>query len=133
MTDKVIQFPKHKVVRDVPGEVMEERARRADRKMADAIVEEITGIVLTELDNYHVDVEEESFAKDLVLVVDALRATVYRQFGFEHHLHPFIEKNIKIISKADAEKMEDMNEEQILNMIEDMMNSKEQVDKIEEE
>jgi len=26
-----------------------------------------------------------------------------------------------------------MNEEQILNMIEDMMNSKEQVDKIEEE
>jgi hypothetical protein len=133
MTDKVIQFPKHKVVRDVPGAVMEERARRADQKMADAIVEEITGIVLTELDNYHVDVEEESFAKDLVLVVDALRATVYRQFGFEHHLHPFIEKNIKIISKADAEKMEDMNEEQILNMIEDMMNSKEQVDKIEEE
>jgi hypothetical protein len=133
MTDKVIEFPKHKVVRDVPGEVMEERARRADQKMADAIVEEITGIILTELDNYHVEIEEESFAKDMVLVVDALRATVYRQFGFEHHLHPFIEKNIKIISKADAKAMEDMNEEQILNMIEDMMNSKEQVDKIEEE
>jgi hypothetical protein len=133
MSNKVIEFPKHKVVRDVPVEVMEERARRADQKMADAIVEEITGIVLTELDNYHVEIEEESFAKDLVLVVDALRATVYRQFGFEHHLHPFIEKNIKIISKADAEKMEEMNEEQILNMIEDMMNSKEQVDKIEEE
>ena len=133
MTDKVIEFPKHKVVRDLPGEVLEERARRADQKMADAIVEEITSIVLTELDNYHVDVEEESFAKDLVLVVDALRATVYRQFGFEHHLHPFIEKNIKIISKKDAEAMENMSEEQILNMIEDMMNSKEQVDKIEEE
>jgi len=133
MTDKVIEFPKHKVVRDVPGEVMEERARRADQKMADAIVEEITGIILTELDNYHVEIEEESFAKDMVLVVDALRATIYRQFGFEHHLHPFIEKNIKIISKEDAKAMEDMNEEQILNMIEDMMNSKEQVDKIEEE
>jgi len=133
MSNKVIEFPKHKVVRDVPVEVMEERARRADQKMADAIVEEITGIVLTELDNYHVEIEEESFAKDLVLVVDALRATVYRQFGFEHHLHPFIEKNITIISKADAKAMEDMNEEQILNMIEDMMNSKEQVDKIEEE
>ena len=133
MTDKVIEFPKHKVVRDLPGEVLEERARRADQKMADAIVEEITSIVLTELDNYHVDVEEESFAKDLVLVVDALRATVYRQFGFEHHLHPFIEKNIKIISKKDAEAMENMSEDQILNMIEDMMNSKEQVDKIEEE
>lgn len=129
MTDKVIEFPKHKVVRDVPGEVLEERARRADQKMADAIVEEITSIMVTELDNYFVNVEEDSFTKDLVLVVDALRATVYRQFGFEHHLHPFIEKNIKIISKKDAQDMENMNEEQILNMIEDMMNSKGKLDK----
>ena len=66
-----------------------------------------------------------SFTKDLVLVVDALRASVYRQFGFEHHLHPFIEKNIKIISKKDAKAMEDMNEDQILDMIESMMKSKE--------
>lgn len=129
MSNKVIEFPKHKVVRDIPGAVLEERARRADQKMADAIVEEITSIVLTELDNYHVDVEEESFAKDLVLVVDALRATVYRQFGFEHHLHEFIEKNIKIISKKDAEAMENMTEDQILNMIEDLLSSKEELDK----
>ena len=129
MTDKVIEFPKHKVVRDVPGEVLEERARRADQKMADAIVEELTAILVTELDNYHVEVEEESFTKDLVLVVDSLRATVYRQFGFEHHLHPFIEKNMKIISKKDAERMEDMTEEQIKNMIMDMMNSKGELDK----
>ena len=129
MTDKVIEFPKHKVVRDVPGEVLEERARRADMKMADAIVSDITSIIITELDNYYVSVEEESFAKDLVLVVDALRATVYRQFGFEHHLHPFIEKNITIISKADAKAMEDMNEEQIQKMIEDMLASKEELDK----
>ena len=129
MTDKVIEFPKNKVVRDVPGAVLEERARRADQKMADAIVEELTAIMLTELDNYHVEIEEDSFTKDLVLVVVALRATVYRQFGFEHHLHPFIEKNIKIISRKDAEEMEDMTEEQILNMIEDMMNSKGKLDK----
>ena len=133
MTDKVIEFPKHKVVRDIPGEVLEERQKRADQKMADAMVEEIASIIITELDNYYVSVEEESFAKDLVLVVDALRATVYRQFGFEHHLHPFIEKNISIISKKDAEAMENMNEEQIQKMIEDMLASKEQLDKEGEE
>ena len=124
MTDKVIEFPKHKVVRDIPGNVLEERARRADQKMADSIVEEITAIIITELDNYNVNIEEESFAKDVVLMVDTLRATVYRQFGFEHHLHPYIEKNIKIISKKDAEAMEDMTEEQIKKVIEDMMKSK---------
>jgi hypothetical protein len=124
MTDKVIEFPKHKVVRDVPGNVLEERQKRADQKMADSIVTEITSIIITELDNYYVSVEDESFTKDLVLVVDALRAAVYRQFGFEHHLHPYIEKNIKIISKKDAEAMEDMTEEQIQKVIEDMMKSK---------
>ena len=125
MTEKVIEFPKHKVVRDLPGNVIEERQRRADQKMADSIVEELTGIIITELDNYNVNIEDESFTKDLVLVVDALRATVYRQFGFEHHLHPYIEKNIKIISKKDAEAMEDMTEEQIQNMITEMMKTKE--------
>ena len=124
MTEKVIEFPKHKVVRDLPGNVMEERQRRADQKMADSIVEELTSIIITELDNYNVNIEDESFTKDLVLTVDALRATVYRQFGFEHHLHPYIEKNIKIISKKDAEAMEDMTEEQIQNMITEMMKTK---------
>ena len=124
MTEKVIEFPKHKVVRDLPGNVMEERQRRADQKMADSIVEELTGIIITELDNYNVNIEDESFTKDLVLTVDALRATVYRQFGFEHHLHPYIEKNIKIISKKDSEAMEDMTEEQIQNMITEMMKTK---------
>ena len=131
MTDKVIEFPKHKVVRDIPGNVLEERARRADQKMADSIVEEITAIIITELDNYNVNIEEESFAKDVVLMVDTLRAAVYRQFGFEHHLHPYIEKNIKIISKKDAEAMEDMTEEQIKKVIEDMMKTK--LDKEDEE
>ncbi len=125
MTEKVIEFPKHKVVRDLPGNIMEERQRRADQKMADSIVEELTSIIITELDNYNVNIEDESFTKDLVLTVDALRATVYRQFGFEHHLHPYIEKNIKIISKKDAEAMEDMTEEQIQNMITEMMKTKE--------
>ena len=125
MNKKVIEFPKHKVVRDLPGEVIEERNRRADQKTADIIVEELTAIMITELDNYDAIVDEDSFTKDLVLVVDALRASVYRQFGFEHHLHPFIEKNIKIISKKDAKAMEDMNEDQILDMIESMMKSKE--------
>ena len=125
MTDKVIEFPKHKVVRDVPDNVMQERARKADQKVADAIVSDLTAIMLTEMDNFDINIDEELFTKDIVLVVDALRAAVYRQFGFEHHLHPYIEKNIKIISKKDAKAMEDMTEEQIEKMIIDLIKAKE--------
>ena len=63
MNKKVIEFPKHKVVRDLPGEVIEERNRRADQKTADIIVEEITAIMITELDNYDAIVDEDSFTK----------------------------------------------------------------------
>ena len=125
MTEKVIEFPKHKVVRDIPGDVIEERNRRADQKMADNIVTEVSAMIISELDNFLINVEDESFTKDLVLLVEALRATVYRQVGFEHYLHPYIEKNINIISKKDAEAIENMTEEQIQKMILEMVKTKE--------
>lgn len=110
MTEKVIEFPKHKVVRDVPGEVIEERNRRADQKMADAMVDEITGMMITELDNYYVEVEDKQFTKDLVLVVDALRAAVYRSFGIDHHLHAFIDNNVKLIEGGEGMTKEELKE-----------------------
>jgi hypothetical protein len=116
MTEKVIEFPKHKVVRDVPGEVLEERNRRADQKMADTIVDEITGMVITELDNYYVEIENKQFTKDFVLVLDALKAAVYRSFGLPHHLHDFIDDNVKLI-----EGKEGMTKEELKEKIESVM------------
>ena len=83
----------------------------------------------SELDNYHVEVEEKSFAKDIVLVVDALRATVYRQFGFEHHLHEFIEKNISIIAKEEMADWENMTDEQWQEKLKEYVEKKERLDK----
>ena len=116
MTEKVIEFPKHKVVRDVPGEVLEERNRRADQKMADTIVDEITGMIITELDNYYVEIENKQFTKDFVLVLDALKAAVYRSFGLPHHLHDFIDDNVKLI-----EGKEGMTKEELKEKIESVM------------
>lgn len=113
MTEKVIEFPKHKVVRDVPGEVLEERARRADQKMADAMIDEIAGQIITELDNYYVEVQNKDFAKDFILVIDALKAAVYRQFGIDHHLHDFVDNNIKIIEGN----VDDLTKEEIQKKI----------------
>lgn len=117
MSDKVIEFPKHKVVRDVPGEIIEERNRRAEQKAADAIVDEVVNVVITELDNYYVEVTDKSFAKDFVLVIDALKAAVYRQFGFDHPLHSFIEKNVSLV-EAD---IEGLSKEEIQSKIDEVM------------
>jgi hypothetical protein len=126
MNDKVIEFPKHKVVRDVPEEVIEERNRRADQKMADSIVDEITGFIITELDNYNVEVENKQFTKDFVLVADAIKACVYRSFALDHHLHEFVDNNVKLIEgDVTAMTKEEIKEkiEMIMNQLSDAKNN----------
>jgi hypothetical protein len=121
---KVIEFPKHKVVREVPEQI-QERDRRANQKYADTITDDLTSMLITELDNYMIDVQEKKFTRDLVLVVDALKASIYRSFGLEHHLHDFIDKNVKLIDGASI-----MTKEELAAKIEEIIS---EIDSEEEE
>ena len=133
MTDKVIEFTKNKVVRDVPGDIIEERNRRADQKRADSIVDDIAGLVITELDNYCVEVTDKSFAKDFMLVIDALKASIYRNFGLDHHLHDFIDKNISIIEGDFDSLTKEEIQEKIEAVMAELVASKEMLDTESEE
>lgn len=133
MSDKVIEFPKHKVVRDIPGDVIEERNRRADQKAADAIVDEITGLIVTELDNYYIEVESKLFAKDFILVLDSLKALVYRQFGLDHHLHEFIDNNVTILESGASNMSKEEIKEKIESIMKELNVAKEKLDSEEEE
>ena len=127
MTDKVIEFPKSKVVRDVPDEQLKERSLRQAEKLADTIVDEIMGIVIAELDNFLIDVKDKKSTKDLVLVIDALRAAVYRSLGLDHHLHPFIDKNVKLIDGASKMTKEELQKyiESIISEVDEEVDTKE--------
>lgn len=133
MTHKVIEFPKSKVVREVPEEIHRERQAKADMKQADTIVDEVAGLMITELDNYYVDVTNKQFAKDIILVVDALKAAVYRSYGIDHHLHPFIDDNVKLIEGD----IDSLSKEEIKEKIEKIMlelsEAKDKIDNEEEE
>ena len=121
---KVIEFPKHKVIREVP-EQLQERDRRANQKYADTITDDLTSMLITELDNFMVDVQDKKFTRDLVLVVDALKAAIYRSLGLEHHLHDFIDKNVKLIDGASI-----MTKEELAARIEEIIS---EIDNEEEE
>lgn len=128
---KVIEFPKNKVVRELPEEIHIARQAKADQKFADSVVDELAGFLLTELDNYNIEVENKAFAKDFVLVVDSLRATVYRSLGLDHHLHMFIDDNVKLLEGNIEGLSKEQIADQIAKMIEEI--SKEKVDTEEEE
>lgn len=133
MTDKVIEFPKHKVVRDVPEDVFEERNRKADQKMADALVDDMSGLIVTELDNFDLDVQNKNFSKDFLVVVDALKATIYRQFGLKHHFHAFTDKNISIIDADFGSLTKEEIQDKIDEVMADLVAAKEKLDSEAEE
>lgn len=133
MTDKVIEFPKHKVVRDVPGEVLEERNRKADQKMADALVDDMAGLVATELDNFDLDVQSKDFAKDFIVVVDALKSAIYRQFGLEHPFHKFTDKNISIVDADFGTLSKEEIQDKLDEVMADLVATKEKLDSEAEE
>lgn len=128
MTEKVIEFPKHKVVREIPEEIHRERQAKADQKLADSIVEDVTGLIITELDNFYVDVQDKQFSKDLVLVADAIKAAVYRSFGIDHHLHEFIDKNITLIEGNFDSMTKDEIKEKIETVMKELSEAKENLE-----
>lgn len=117
--NKVLEFPKSKIVREVPPNIEElERAKEKGlRNFADGVLDELAGGLLVEIENYGIDTETQSFAKDISFTVDALRASIYRSIGIEHHLHKFIDENITVRPLEEIRR--DMENEKIEEEIED--------------
>ena len=114
---KIVEFPKNKIVREMPAnqDAVEQAKVKSKTKFADNITEDIIDLIVEELENRGVDIDDEMFIKDFSITVDALRATVYRQFDIEHHLHNFIDENVTIIDRKTGKplnKSEDVDTEE---------------------
>lgn len=100
MTENIVNFPAHRIIRETTNipliEVMKEKSTQ---KFADTITEDMIGNMIEDLENSGIDIDNDLFLKDFSLAVDSLRATIYRQFDIKHHLHEFIDKNVKMINK----------------------------------
>ena len=112
---KVVEFPKHKIVREAPvnNELLEKAQLRSLQNHADAIIEDLVDNIASELENEGIDIDNSQFLKDFSLTVDSLRATVYRNFGLDHPLHSFIDDNIRMIDRKTGELLEVTEEETI--------------------
>lgn len=112
----VVEFPKSKIVREVPHniEAIEQAKERGLQKFAEEVVDDMIDNLLHDLDSVGVETEGDTFRKDFSLTIDALRATVYRSFNLQHHMHEFIDRNIKMMNKKTGE----LIEEEVLDSVE---------------
>ena len=104
----VVEFPKNKIVREAPVnvEVIEKAKEKAITSFADQIVDSMLETMLEQIENFGIDTESDNFMKDFSLTVDGLRATIYRSFDIPHHLHDFIDDNVKMIHRDTGELIE---------------------------
>ena len=118
MNDKVVEFPKSRIVREIPVHIEEiEKAKeRGLTSYADGIVDDLVGNIYTEIENYGLDVDSDHFEKDFSFAMDGIRSTVYRILGIKHHLHDFVDTSVKMMKRDEIRKaMKDLEEIENVN------------------
>jgi hypothetical protein len=105
----VYQFPKSKIVRDVPQDMEEvEKIRTKGKKnYADGMAEELTVIVLTEMENFGMETTHPGFQKDFIFLNDVIKCAIYRSMGLSHGLHEFIDEHVEVVNMAEADLLEE--------------------------
>lgn len=101
--NKVVDFPKHKIVREVPVDI--EEVTKAKEKgllnFADGIVDDLIANIYAEFENFGLDMSGETFDKDFSFAMDGIRASVFRVLGIKHHLHDFLDTNVVMKKMSD--------------------------------
>lgn len=119
MNDKILSFPKSKIVREIPPNIeeLEKAKEKGLMKFADGILDELSEGLIVEIENYGIDTETQSFARDITFTIDSLRATLYRTLGLDHNLHKFVDENVVFKPRseilAEMELEEDTETEEI--------------------
>ena len=105
MTDNVniLEFPKDKIVRERLPDIEEinKLKEKGLQKFADAVISDIVDNIQDCLDNYGIDVEDESFIKDFNFTNMILSASIYRSLNIEHPMHEYIDENVQLIGKLE--------------------------------
>ena len=97
----ILQFPKHKIVRERLPDIEEinKLKEKGLQKFADAVSGEVAEHILEHLDSYGIDVENDVFIKDFYFTITILTASIYRSLNIEHPMHSYIDSRVCIETK----------------------------------
>jgi len=82
---KVLKFPKM-MTKEAAVRVDKQTKKRADRFMANMIVDGFHDDIIDTLSSAEIDVDNELISSEIAVTVELLRATLYRQFKIRHPL-----------------------------------------------
>ena len=110
--NNIIQFPLDKIVRKTTKsnsskaekKFAEKIQQKQTKEFCDTAVDDISMNVLRSFVDLALKTQNQSFTKDLALLIDVLRGLIYRDFNINHPAQRLVDKLVKIsINKQGAQ------------------------------
>lgn len=97
-SENIVEFPKSKIIRDgsMNSEIINKMKEKSTQNFADDLTQDLTTMLLTELDNCGIDIEDSQFTKDFYYLVSILSAIVYRTVDLKHEFHEFLDNSVVV-------------------------------------
>lgn len=111
---KVIEFPRSKIVREIAteSEVVKEAKEKSKVNYADEVIDTLSDNLFESFEAFGLNVDEESFDKDMRFLTECLKALVYRNLSIDHHLHEFIDDHVEVVSAEELQKLREEEEQE---------------------
>jgi hypothetical protein len=83
------------------NDIINKLKEKSTQNFADDLTQELSTMLLTELDNYGIDIEDDRFTKDFMYLVSIMSAIVYRTVDLKHDFHDFLDNNVVVREVTD--------------------------------
>ena len=103
--DKIIPFPKNRIVNQRSRELDEQRRKMGDKvakeiekqqtkQFVETSVDDMSMNLLRQFYDMSIKTDKHTFTKDLALLVDVMRGLMYRDFGVKHPAQSLSDKMV---------------------------------------
>ncbi len=111
--DKIIPFPKNRIVNQRSRELDEQRRKMGDKvakeiekqqtkQFVETSVDDMSMNLLRQFYDMSIKTDKHTFTKDLALLVDVMRGLMYRDFGVKHPAQSLSDKMVTLKVNRDG-------------------------------
>ena len=111
--DKIIQFPKNRIVnqrsreldeqrRKMGSKVAKEIEKQQTKQFVETSIDDISMNLLKQFYDMAIKTDKHSFTKDLALLVDIMRGLMYRDFDIKHPAQKLSDKMVNLKVNRDG-------------------------------
>jgi len=109
----LIQFPIKKIVRKMPSMQQAESEAKKKKAKEDYFVEQLSEEIVLHmihvLQDHAVKMKDNTFLRDLAVIIEAIKALIYRDFNRKHKMHAIADTLATIKKLPDGKQVTDLD------------------------